>query len=282
MVYIIVVWGALIPFRAGLLYNGTVYCMAVGGYLAAFASKNWGWGFWPCIIVAILLGLLFGFLPALGFARTNGIVTAVSSMALIFIIQSVIRNIDVLGGSSGIYNIPKIPHLLLFTIIVTVILGAMVYRLDHSRLGRALEAIGTDSEMASTLGINSQKLTVLALTLSSVFASVGGVIYAFNLRLVYPDAFSFSFLLNMMTMLFVGGRYTQWGVLISAPVLWTINTFMPRSVQRLSNYIYAAILIIILMARPEGLITRGMVQKVKLFFTGLFGKNSGKKPKAAA
>lgn len=272
MVYIIVVWGALIPFRAGLLYNGTVYCMAVGGYLAAYASKNLGWGFWLCIVVAALLGLLFGFLPALGFARTNGIVTAVSSMALIFIIQSVIRNIKVLGGSSGIYNIPKVPNLLLFTIIVTVIMGAILFRLDHSRLGRALEAIGTDSEMAATLGINNQKLTVLALTLSSVFASVAGVIYAFNLRLVYPDAFSFTFLLNMMTMLFVGGRYTQWGVIISAPVLWTISTFMPKSVQKLSNYIYAVILIVILMARPEGLVTRGMVQKIKLFFTGLWNK----------
>ena len=29
--FILLVWGALVPFRAGLLYNGTVYCMAVGG-----------------------------------------------------------------------------------------------------------------------------------------------------------------------------------------------------------------------------------------------------------
>ena len=35
--FILLVWGALVPFRAGLLYNGTVYCMAVGGYFAAFA-----------------------------------------------------------------------------------------------------------------------------------------------------------------------------------------------------------------------------------------------------
>lgn len=270
MVYIIVVWGALIPFRAGLLYNGTVYCMAVGGYLAAYASKNLGWGFWPCILGAIILALIFGFLPALGFARTNGIVTAVSSMALIFIIQSVIRNIKFLGGSSGIYNIPKVPHLLLYTFIVLIILGAFVYRLDHSRIGRALEAINTDGDMAATLGINNRKLTVLALTLSSVFASVAGVIYAFNLRLVYPDAFGFSFLLNVMTMLFVGGRYTQWGVIISAPALWAISTYMPKSVQKLSNYIYAVILIAVLMARPEGIVTRGMVLKVKQFFTKLF------------
>ena len=50
IVYILVVWGALIPFRAGLLYNGTVYVMAIGGYTAGFLSKTIGLNFWLCII----------------------------------------------------------------------------------------------------------------------------------------------------------------------------------------------------------------------------------------
>lgn len=267
IVYILVVWGALIPFRAGLLYNGTVYCMAIGGYVAGYLSKTYGANFWVCILAAIIAGLIFGFIPALGFARTNGIVTAISSMALIFILQSVLRNLSFLGGSTGMTGIKKVPHLLLYAVIILVVFGAFLYRLNNSRIGRALEAIQTDPQMAETLGVNTRRMTVLALTLSAVFSSVSGAIYAFNIRVLYPGTFSFSFLLNIMTMLFVGGRYTQWGVLISAPLLWSINTFMPTSVQKLSNYIYAVILIVILMARPEGLITRKLTHKVKMFFT---------------
>lgn len=285
IVYILVVWGALIPFRAGLLYNGTVYCMAIGGYVAGYLSKTLPaspWSFPLCILCAILVGLIFGFIPALGFARTSGIVTAISSMALIFIIQSVLRNLKVVGGSTGLTGIKKVDGLLLWSFLILIILGAFLYRLDHSRIGRAWEAIQTDPQMAQTLGINTKRMTILSLTLSSIFASVAGALYAFNIRVLHPSTFSFTFLLNVMTMLFVGGRYTQWGVIISAPLLWSINTFMPREVQKLSNYIYAVILIVILMARPEGIVTRSMVLKVKNFFLGLFHRNKETPPPSEA
>ena len=280
IVYILVVWGALIPFRAGLLYNGTVYCMAIGGYVAGYLSKTMSAPFIVCILAAVLAGLIFGFIPALGFARTNGIVTAISSMALIFILQSVLRNLQFLGGSTGMTGIKKVDHLLLWAVVILIIFGAFLYRLNNSRIGRALEAIQTDPQMAETLGVNTRQMTVLALTLSAVFASVAGAIYAFNIRVLYPGTFSFSFLLNIMTMLFVGGRYTQWGVIISAPLLWSINTFMPTSVQKLSNYIYAVILIVILMVRPEGIITRNMTHKAKTFFTSLFRRQAKEKTPA--
>lgn len=277
IVYILVVWGALIPFRAGLLYNGTVYVMAIGGYTAGYLNKTYDCNFWVCVLAAIVVGLIFGFIPALGFARTNGIVTAISSMALIFIIQSIIKNIDFLGGATGLKGIHRENNLVWYALILLIIFGAFLYRLFNSRIGRAWEAISTDVQMAQTLGVNTRNMTVAALTLSSVFAAVGGAIFAFNIRVIYPGTFSFSFLLNVMTMLFVGGRYTQWGVIISAPVLWSLNVYVPDSVQKLSNYIYAVVLILVLMLRPEGLITRSMVLKVKTFFVQLFsGKNKGK------
>ena len=274
VVYILVVWGALIPFRAGLLYNGTVYVMAIGGYTAGFLSKTIGLNFWLCIIAAIITGLIIGFIPALGFSRTNGIVTAISSMALIFIIQSIIKNISFLGGTRGLRGIQKVPALPWFALIILVVFGAFLYRLFNSRIGRAWEAIATDPQMAQTLGVDSKRMTIVALTLSSVFAAVGGAVFAFNIRVIYPGTFSFTFLLNVMTMLFVGGRFTQWGVIISAPLLWSINVYMPESVQKLSNYIFAGLLIIVLMLRPEGLVTRKMVLKIKKFFTGLFHRNT--------
>ena len=267
IVYILLVWGALIPFRAGLLYNGTVYCMAIGGYVAGFLSKNFDLPFIVCVLAAILVGLLLGFIPALGFARTNGIVTAISSMALIFILESVIRNLDFLGGSTGMTGIHKENHLLLWAIILLIIFGVFLYRLNNSRIGRAWEAIQTDPQMAQSLGVNTFWMTVAALTLSSVFSATAGAVYAFTMRVLYPGTFSFTFLLNIMTMLFVGGRYTQWGAIISCPLLWSISVFMPTSIQKLSNYIYAVILILILMLRPEGIVTRRMTNKVKNFVT---------------
>lgn len=265
-VFVVLTWAAYVPFRSGLLYNGTVYCMAIGGYFAGFAAKSWGWSFWACIIGAMVVGALLGFIPAIGFSRTSGIVTAVSSMALIFIIQSIIRNIDVLGGARGINGIPKEDNLVIYCAILVLIVGVFIYRLDKSRIGRAFESIQTDPDMAATLGINVKKMTILGLTISSVLGATAGAMYTFNMRVIYPETFGFSLLLSVMTMMFVGGRYTQWGMLLSVPILWGIPKWLPSSVSVYSQIIYGAILIIVLMARPEGLITRKLVARVKSIF----------------
>ena len=93
-----------------------------------------------------------------------------------------------------------------------------------------------------------------------------GVIYAFQMRVVYPETFGFSMLLNIMTMMFVGGRYTQWGMLISVPVLWGLNKWIPSELAIYAQIIYGVILIIVLMAFPEGIVTRGMIKKLKGIF----------------
>lgn len=267
-VYLILTWAAYVPFKAGLLYNGTVYCMAIGGYFAAFMSKTFGTPFWLCILGAVVISGLLGFLPALGFSRTKGVVTAVSSMALIFIIQAVIRNIPALGAARGISGIKKCEHLVLFSVICVVVIGIFLFRFEKSRFGRAFESIETDPDMAATLGVNVKRMTVLGLTMSSVIAGVAGVIYAFQMRVVYPETFGFSMLLNIMTMMFVGGRYTQWGMLISVPILWGLNKWIPSELAIYAQIIYGVILIIVLMAFPEGIVTRNLLRRIKNLFTG--------------
>lgn len=261
--FLMLTWAAYVPFKAGLLYNGTVYCMAIGGYVAAFAAKSWGWSYWECMIVATIVGAAFGYIPALGFSRTSGIVTAVSSMALIFIIQSVIRNVDFLGGSRGISGIPKMNNLVFNSILTVILAGVFIHRLEHSRIGRAFEAIQTDADMAATLGVNVKRMTVLGLTISSALGAMAGVIYAFNMRVIYPETFGFSLLLYVMTMMFVGGRYTQWGMLISVPLLWGLSKWIPSELAVFAQIIYGVLLIVILMARPEGLVNRRLLMSVK-------------------
>ena len=150
--------------------------------------------------------------------------------------------------------------------VLVILLGAFLYRLNHSKLGRALEAIGTDADMATTLGINVKKMTVFSLTISSIYGAVSGAVYAFNMRTIYPETFGFSLLLSVMTMLFVGGRYTQWGVFVSVPLLWGLPQWVPASINSFTQIIYGVILVVILMARPEGIITRELPGKTKRLF----------------
>lgn len=265
-VFILLVWAFYVPFKAGLLYNGPIYCMAIGGYFAAFAVRDLNWPFGLAVLVAVVLGGLLGLLPALGFTRTSGVVTAIASMSLIFIIQSVIRNLKFLGGANGLWSIPKIDHLLLITYGIVIVVGVLIYRLDQSRIGKALEAVSIDPDLASSMGVNTRWISVLALTISSLLGALAGAIYAFNLRILLPEAFGFALMLSSSTMLFIGGRYTMWGALITVPILWGLPQWVPSQIAQFSNIIYGVLLVVTLVLWPEGIVTRDALRRVKSVF----------------
>lgn len=267
--FILLTWSLYVPFRAGQLYNGPIYCMAIGGYFAAFACRDLGWTFWVALVGALVIGTMFGFIPALGFSRTTGIATAMASISLIFITQSVIRNLQFLGGPRGFWYIPQVDNLLLISYGIVLAVGILIYRLDHSRIGRALEAIFVDPNLAASMGVNVRWTKTFVLTLSSAIGAIAGVIYAFSMGIIYPDSFGFTQLLYVWAMLCIGGRYTMWGALITAPVLWGLPQWVPQQVSPYTKILYGAILVIILILRPEGLISRRMVKKVRHIFSNI-------------
>lgn len=263
-IYILLLWAMYLPFRGGQLYNGPFYCMAIGAYTAGYAARDLHWPTGLALLLALILGAIAGFLPSLAFSRTTGIVTATASMALIFIIQAVIRNIDFLGDGQGFWSIPKMGHLPMVIWGCVLLVGLLVYRIDSSRIGRALEAMRTDTSLASTLGMNSPWISVFVMTVASVIGALAGVFYAFTIRALTADSFGFTLLLNTMAMLFIGGRYTMWGGFISAPILWGLPTWAPSLVAPYMNMFIGVLLVITLMVRPEGLVSREMMHRLKI------------------
>ena len=272
-VFILLLWAVYLPFRGGQLYNGPFYCMAIGAYTAAYVTKMVGWPSGIGLLMAMATGATAGFFPALAFSKTTGIVTATASLALIFIIQAVIRNLDFVGGAQGLWGIPKMAHLPIVLWVFVVITGIFVYRIDKSRVGRALEAMRTDPALASTLGMNLRWLSVFVMTFASLIGAVAGAFYAFTMGTIIAESFGFTLLLSTMTMLFIGGRYTMWGILISAPVLWGIPQWIPPEMASYTNIIYGALLVIVLVVRPEGLVSREMIDRLDVQFRHAFRRD---------
>jgi branched-chain amino acid transport system permease protein len=238
--------------------------MAIGGYFAAFMVRDMGWPFWLALITAVVLGAIVGFIPALGIARTKGIATGMASISLVFIIQSVIRNLKFLGGADGFLNMPHVSYLQPVSYVSVLIVGIVLYRLDHSRIGRAMEAMLDDPDLASSMGVSITRINVFILTLSTAIGALAGVIFAFNLGTIYPQSFGFFLLLYGNTMLFLGGRYTIWGAVVAAPILFGLPLWLPHALAAYNQVIYGALLVIILMIRPQGIITRGLLRRISL------------------
>jgi len=276
-IYILLAWAIYLPFRANQPYFGPFYSMVLGAYFSAWAATAWGWPFWLVLIGAIAFCVLFSLIPAFKLASLGGFPMLIATMALFFIVQTAVRNMETLGGRFGLFGIPHFSSyiLLAVTYALLLIVGLCVYRLDHSYIGRALDAVFFDRSVASTVGINTTKLSIQLQLIASGIGGLAGSLYAYTFGGVFPDAFGFPLILYGITIVVFGGMYTMWGMIIAAPVLWSISQVLPASLRAFAVIIYGALLIVMLLLRPCGIIDRGMTRAVARGARLLFRRPGG-------
>jgi branched-chain amino acid transport system permease protein len=189
----------------------------------------------------------------------------IASMAILFIIQTVVKNTDALGARYGLFGMPFMPNhiTLLITYGLLLLIGYIVFHLDYSHTGGAMDAIHFDRDVASTLGINTSRLSVQFQIISSAIGAIAGVLYAYTMGGVFPAAFNMNFMMYAITIVVLGGMYTMWGVIISAPFLWSISQFLPKNLTGLSIIIYGVLLIVMLLVRPGGIIDRKTIKRFR-------------------
>jgi branched-chain amino acid transport system permease protein len=262
VIFILLSWAIYLPYRCGQLYLAPVYCMATGAYFAAYSLIHWHWPISLSILGGVFTGAIFAFLPALGLRRAPGFATAIASLGLVFIIQTVIMNLPFVGGKIGLFGIPPAEYPLTTVLIVLVVAGIIVYRIDHSRLGRAAELLYYGSGEAACFGVNMALIGMLLQVLSGALSGAAGVLYAFTVGSVFPGALSFSVLLVAFSAVFIGGNFTMWGPLVLAPILWGIPLILPEAVADWQDVIYGGLLIGALILRPEGVISKQTAREV--------------------
>jgi branched-chain amino acid transport system permease protein len=264
--FILLSWGFYLPLRGGQLYNGPVFSAALGGYFAAYVTKELGWSVPAGFLGGVLFSGLFTFGLSFVLARLTMFQMAVVTIALIFIVQTAFRNLDFLGGVTGMSGIPAMGNILLVCAISIGVTLIFLNRLYQSRWGRAMEAAEADREMASAMGIDVIKMSIVLQTLSGILGGMGGVLYTFNLGTVHPEVFGFTQLLYCFTIVMVGGRNTPWGCLFFAPILWLIPEVFPKAIAEFRNITFGVIIIIFLLMRPKGVITKSLVSAIERSF----------------
>jgi branched-chain amino acid transport system permease protein len=269
-VFIILAWACYLPLLGGQLFNGPVYCAGVSGYFAAYVTKVLGWP----VALGFFGGVIFSGLVAFGLAFFLAPLTmfqmAVVTIALIFIFQTTFRNLDFLGGVTGMSGIPSVDHLVVVSFIAIFVCLVLLHRLYKSRWGRALEAVEADRIMASAMGVDQYRMSIALQSAAGTMGGLAGAIYAFNLGTMHPDIFGFGQLLYCFTIVFVGGRFTPWGPMLMAPVLWLIPEFFPSSIAQFRNIFFGAVVILCLLTMPKGLVTKRTVARVEIFLRSVF------------
>lgn len=261
-VFILLCWAVYIPYRIGQVYWGCIYTMIIGAYFTGYVARELGWHAELVIPAAVMAGILASFPPAIGLAKALGFTISIATTGLIFVIQTVIRNLDFLGGSLGLFHIPRVKHLLLILYIIIFIVGVLIYRLERSRIGRAMEVTASDSVMATVLGVNVYWWRVVFQVVSGALGALAGSLYAFVVGSLTPDSVGFPSLILVACFLFTGGHETMWGAVLAAPTLYALGVYLPESVTVLKYYIYGGLLILVFTIFPKGIITKAGLRRL--------------------
>ena len=260
----------------GQLPLGHAGFMSVGGYSCALfiihmmpvfgltaktmAADN------PAAILLLFLGLVFGGLcaalcglvigiPAL---RLKGDYLAIITLGFAEIIRVVINNIDgvlgfsLTGGAKGLSGIPSYTSFLRVFIAVVAVLF-LIHTMMKSRHGRAILAIRDNEIAAEASGVKTTYYKTLAFVVSAFFAGVGGALYAGCIGVMDPSKFGFMKSVEILVMVVLGGMGSMLGSVISATVL----TILPEALRAFATYrmvVYAVVLIIVMIFRPQGLL----------------------------
>ncbi|GAB6277859.1 MAG: branched-chain amino acid ABC transporter permease [Rectinema sp.] len=279
-VNILMSWALYVPYRVTQLHFITIANMMISGYLAGYLVLHVHVPFVWALLIGFAVGGIIGYVVSLFIGDAPTFAVVIVGFTFIYITRTVVENLSIVGGTMGMFGLPNIggnpvAHRWIILGILyglVVLCGFLIHRFDHSSIGRAASAIFVDKELASSLGIDIKKLGMLVQTFSCTLAGGVGVLYGFIYKSFHLDFFGFALIGVYMTVLFVGGYSTQWGPLLAAPILYGVPLFFPPAVQSWRIVIYGVMLILVLVLKPEGFITRKSVYSIGLALSRKRGK----------
>ena len=254
---------------AGLLDLGYVGFFAIGAYAMGMltspelglASLSW----WTALPIAVSITILAGIMLGVPVLNMRGDYLAIVTLGFGEIIRLLALS-DALrpwtGGSQGIQLIAKPVvgtmvldnQLKLYYLILAgcLLAGFISSRLRDSRLGRAWMAMREDEDVAQAIGINLVATKLLAFSVGAAFGGLSGAIFAAKLGAIYPNSFGLLISINVLALLIIGGMGSIRGVVVGALVLVGLPELL-REFAEFRLLVYGALLVVMMLYRPQGL-----------------------------
>ncbi|AHI07005.1 branched-chain amino acid ABC transporter, permease protein [Bdellovibrio bacteriovorus W] len=242
--------------------------MAIGAYFAAYANTHWmifpqSLRILDFFIYACLSGVLAGFaglLVGIPSLRLRGDYLAIVTLGFGEIVRAILLNVDTLGGPRGYAGIPGFNSFIesfAFASFWAVICFFTIWRLLHSKYGRAFQSVKEDEIAAESVGINTTMAKVRSFVISSFFAGVAGALFAHFTNYISPSSFTFLQSVNAVIMVVLGGMGSMSGSIIAAIIVTAIPELL-RPLQEVTGVelrmvIYSLMLVLIMILRPQGI-----------------------------
>lgn len=247
------------------LAHGSAYMLgAYTSYALAGSTGNFG----VSLLAGLAVGAMFGVVlrvSMLPISRGGHLEEAIVTLALAFIIKSIVSAIfgdaqysvrppAELSGTISVAG-DAFPTYRLFIIAVGLCFAAAVYVVMRwTRIGAILNAVVHDEMMSRALGVNADRVRLIALIVGSAVASVTGVLNA-PIMGVAPGLDDHVLLLALVVVV-LGGRDSLPGVLVAALVIGQVQTSIAGAIPQAAGYLLFGAMALTLLLRPDGILSK--------------------------
>jgi branched-chain amino acid transport system permease protein len=257
---------------AGQISLGHAAFFGLGAYGSAVLTTAGGVPPWAAMCLAATGVALTALLVGIPTLRLSGHYLAMATLGFNVVVHHLLVQWDrVTGGPSGLAGIPPFGvagvtfqgETQQYYLLWGAALAALTLAINFVRsgVGRGLAALAEDEVAAAAIGVDVRRGKIAVFTISAVFASVGGSLFAHYMGTITPDTFGIFASIDFVIMVVIGGMGSLWGSLAGAAFV----TVLPHLLGPLEEYkdiLHGLIVVVVLLVLPRGLLA-GLVDLAK-------------------
>lgn len=253
---------------AGQVSVGHAVYFGIGAYSALVVYTTLGWPPIAGAPAGVLVSMLAAAAVGTPTFRLRGHYFSMATIAAAELFRILAANWPLLGSAVGLMGPPvprtvadlsfisPVPYHYLFLAVLVVLL-ALTWLMQRSRMGYYLAAIRGGDRAARSLGVPVLRYKLYALLLSAAFTSLAGSLYAVMVGFIDPDsALGILISVKMLIIAALGGAGTLFGPLVGAVILVpleeTTNALFGGGGTGVTFIVYGAIILLIARFQPGG------------------------------
>jgi ABC-type branched-subunit amino acid transport system permease subunit len=284
VLYTVATLGLNIQFGyTGILNFAGASFFGIGAYTSAVLNAHTSLPHLLVMLIGGLLAALIGSLLLLPVLRTRGHYAALVTIAFAILLKTFLEVNDVLGGPQGLqvkgmslfgwsfndnFEIAGIDmsfYLSYFVLAMILLVASfvLVRRLERSWIGLNLDALRLDETAAQCFGLDLSRWKITSFTLGNFLIGIAGALFGMVGGFVAPNNYTFADSLILVSILLLGGIGNPWGLIVATIIVVVVPEKL-QTIQEYRFFLYSALVIAVLLFRPEGLLPR----PVRRYFPG--------------
>ena len=247
----------------------------VGAYVTFFATGSFNLppvvGVLLAVVVCTVLGVVIEGLAYRPLREASSLAVLITAIGVSYFLQNaalLLWGADtkvftpvIPGGSLPIPGVNITYKALVTVLACVVIMLALTWFTSKTKMGKAMRACSEDKAAAQLMGINVNRTISMTFAIGSALAAIAGALLCSSYQTLMPTTGSLPGIKAFTAAVF-GGIGSIPGAMLGGILLGIIETFAKVINTNISDAVVFAVLIIVLLVKPAGLLGKTVREKV--------------------